>query len=99
MDGRPVDLYLRALRERLPELAEEFHVRSLEVFGSYVRDEQTPKSDLDVLVTFEQAPGLFELVELRDRLSDVLGVPVDLVMKTALKPRLKQRILDEAIPV
>lgn len=74
-------------------------MRSLEVFGSYVRDEQTPESDLDVLVTFEQAPGLFEFIELRDRLSDALGVPVDLVMKTALKPRLKQRILDEAIPV
>lgn len=74
-------------------------MRSLEVFGSYVRNEQTPESDLDVLVTFEQAPGLFEFVELRDRLSDVLGVTVDLVMKTALKPRLKQRILDEAIPV
>lgn len=99
MDGRPVDRYLHALRERLPELAEEFHVRSLEVFGSYVRNEQTPESDLDVLVTFEQAPGLFEFVELRDRLSDALGVTVDLVMKTALKPRLKQRILDEAIPV
>ncbi|HKV08156.1 MAG TPA: nucleotidyltransferase family protein [Thermoanaerobaculia bacterium] len=99
MDGRPVDRYLHALRERLPELTEEFHVSSLEVFGSYVRDEQTPESDLDVLVTFEQAPGLFEFIELRDRLSDALGVPVDLVMKKALKPRLKQQILDEAIPV
>jgi uncharacterized protein len=99
MDGRPVDRYLHALRERLPELAREFQVRSLEVFGSYVRNEQTPESDLDVLVTFEQAPGLFEFIELRDRLSDALGVTVDLVMKKALKPRLKQRILDEAIPV
>lgn len=99
MDGRPVDRYLLTLREHLSELAEKYHVRSLEVFGSYVRNEQTPESDLDVLVTYEQAPGLFEFIELRDRLSDVLGVKVDLVMKTALKPRLEKRILHEAILV
>lgn len=99
MDGAPVDRYLRTLRQHLPELAEKYHVRSLEVFGSYVRNEQTPESDLDVLVTFERAPGLFEFIELRDRLSDVLGVKVDLVMKKALKPRLEKRILHEAIAV
>jgi len=99
MDGTPVDRYLLMLRRHLPELAEKYHVRSLEVFGSYVRNEQTPESDLDVLVTFEQAPGLFEFIELGDRLSDVLDVKVDLVMKTALKPRLEKRILHEAIPV
>lgn len=99
MDGTPVGRYLLTLRQHLPELAKKYHVRSLEVFGSYVRNEQTPESDLDVLVTFEQAPGLFEFIDLRDRLSDVLGVKVDLVMKTALKPRLEERILHEAIPV
>lgn len=99
MDGASVDRYLLTLRQHLPELAEKYHVRSLEVFGSYVRNEQTPESDLDVLVTFERAPGLFEFIELRDRLSDVLGVKVDLVMKKALKPRLKKRILHEAIAV
>lgn len=94
-----VDRYLLTLRQRLPELAEKYHVRSLEVFGSYVRNEQTPESDLDILVTFERAPGLFQFIELGDRLSDVLGVKVDLVIKTALKPRLEKRILHEAIPV
>jgi len=99
MDGTPVGRYLLTLRQHLPELAEKYHVRSLEVFGSYVRNEQTPESDLDVLVTFEEAPGLFEFIELGDRLSDVLDVKVDLVMKSALKPRLEKHILHEAIPV
>jgi predicted nucleotidyltransferase len=99
MDATPVDRYVIALRRHLPELARKYQVRSLEVFGSYARNEQTPESDLDVLVTFEQAPGLFQFVELRDRLSDALGVKVDLVMKTALKPRLEERILGEAILV
>jgi uncharacterized protein len=99
MEEKPVDRYLRLLREHLPELAEEFHVSSLEVFGSYVRNEQTPESDLDVLVTFDQTPGLLRYIELEYHLSDLLGVKVDLVTKDALKPRIGQRILSEAVPV
>jgi predicted nucleotidyltransferase len=99
MAARPVDRYLSTLRRNLPDLAEKYHVSSLEVFGSYVRNEQNPASDLDLLVTFDKAPGLFEFIELENRLSDVLGIKVDLVMKSALKPRLEQRILHEAIPV
>jgi uncharacterized protein len=99
MEGRPVDRYLLTLREHLPELAEKYHVHSLEVFGSYVRNEQNPESDLDVLVTFDKTPGLLKYIELEYHLTDLLGVKVDLVMKRALKPRLEQRILNEAIPV
>lgn len=99
MEHKPVDRYLLTLRQHLPELAVKYHVRSLEVFGSYVRDEQTLESDLDVLVTFDRAPDLFQFIEMEDRLSEILGVKVDLVMKRALKPRLEQRILREAIAV
>lgn len=99
MAARPVDRYLLTLRQQLPELAEKYHVRSLEVFGSYVRDEQTAESDLDVLVTFSRTPSLFSFIELENYLSDTLGIKVDLVMKTSLKPRLEQRILSEAVPV
>ena len=99
MEGRPVDRYLVTLRQHLPELAEKYRVRSLEVFGSYVRNEQTPDSDLDVLVTFDKAPGLLGYISLENHLSDMLGIKVDLVMKTALKPRIGQNILREAVPV
>lgn len=91
--------YMRELRRLLPELAAKYHVGTLEVFGSYVRNEQDPESDLDVLVTFNETPSLFTYIELENYLSDSLGVKVDLVMKTALKPRLEQRILSEAVPV
>jgi predicted nucleotidyltransferase len=99
MEGRSVDQYLSTLREHLPELAEKYRVRSLEVFGSYVRGEQTPESDLDVLVTFDKAPGLFQYIELENFLSDTLGIKVDLVMKSALKPRIRPNILREAVSV
>ena len=64
MEERPVDRYRRTLRQHLPELAAEYHVRTLEVFGSYVRDEQTPESDLDVLVTFDKTPDLLKFINL-----------------------------------
>jgi len=99
MEARPVDRYIRTLRQLLPELAKDHYVDTLEVFGSYVRNEQSPKSDLDVLVTFSKTPGLLEFIGLENYLSDLLGVKVDLVMKTALKPHIGQRVLSEAVPV
>jgi predicted nucleotidyltransferase len=69
----------------------------LGVFGSYVRGEQTGESDLDVLVEFDEAPGLFEYVKLEYYLSDLLGVKVDLVTRTGLKPKIGKHILNEVI--
>jgi predicted nucleotidyltransferase len=93
----------RQLREKLsqlkPDLAKEYRVSSLALFGSYLRGEESMTSDLDILVTFVEEPGLIKFIELEHRLSDELGVKVDLVMKDALKPRLGERILEEAVPV
>jgi len=87
----------RALRRQLPSLADRFGVKSLGVFGSYVRQEEGEGSDLDVLVEFHETPGLFKFIELENHLTDLLGVRVDLVMKDALKPRIGQRILQEVV--
>ena len=85
----------RILRREMPHLRERYKVRSLGVFGSYVRGEQRPGSDLDVLVDFDEVPSLLTFVNLQNHLSDLLGVPVDLVMREALKPRIGERILEE----
>ena len=99
--ARPKKLqkYLEFLRKNLPYLAREYHVATLEVFGSYVRDEPRKDSDLDVLVTFTKTPSLLKFIRLENYLSDNMGVKVDLVMKDSLKPHMGRRILDEAIPV
>ena len=87
------------LAEHKQELRDRFKVEEIGIFGSYVRKEQKKKSDLDVLVSFSETIDLFTFVELENYLSDVLGVKVDLVMKDSLKPRLKDRILNEAVYV
>ena len=74
-------------------------MRSLGVFGSYVHGEATAKSDLDILVEYDQPPSLFQFVRLQRDLSELLGVPVDLVMKSALRPAIGQVILSEVVPV
>jgi len=90
---------LEMLHEQIPLLAERYDVEKLEVFGSYVREEQKKDSDLDILVTFRRAPSLLSFIAIENYLSDLLGVKVDLVMKDSLKPGIGQRILREAIPV
>ena len=90
---------LKTLHRQIPILAERYSVETLEVFGSYVRDEQKQDSDLDVLVTFKEDPSLLTYIAIENYLSDLLGVKVDLVMKDSLKPKIGEQILSEAIPV
>ena len=94
-----VAAFRRTLRRNLPGIRARYHVASLGLFGSYVRGEARIRSDLDVLVEYDQAPSFFEFIDLEERLSSLLGVKVDLVMKRALKPRIGERILAEVVPV
>lgn len=96
---RDFDDMRRTLREHLPLLRERYGVESLGLFGSYVRGEAGPDSDLDVLVRFHRTPGLIRYVELENYLSDLLGMRVDLVMAEALKPNIGQRVLAEVQPI
>jgi uncharacterized protein len=88
-----------ALASHKTELKENYKVDEIGLFGSYVRNEQHNKSDVDVLVTFTETPDLFQFIELENYLTDLLGVKVDLIMKDDIKPRLKDRILSEAVYV
>jgi uncharacterized protein len=95
-----LDGVLRTLRLHLPELRERYGVRTLGVFGSYARGEQKPRSDLDLLVEFDEHPlTLIQVIALEQDLSDLLGVKVDLVEKKMLKPAIGRHILQEVIPV
>jgi len=73
-----------------------FGVRSLALFGSAVRDEATPESDVDLLVEFD-SKTFDNYMDLKFFLEDLLGRPVDLVLKNAVKPRLREPILAEAV--
>lgn len=92
---KDVEYFIKILRLHLPELREKYNISYLGVFGSYIRGEQTENSDFDLLVQFKKKPGLLKYIELENHLSDLLGVKVDLVMKSALKPNIGKHILNE----
>ncbi len=82
----------------MPDLRQRYDVHTLSVFGSVARGSALESSDLDLLIRFESdPPGLLRFLELESHLSDLLNVEVDLVMESALKPSLKDRILEETI--
>jgi len=80
-------------------LCARYQITELGVFGSYARGEQTEASDVDILVDYEVAPTFIMLVELRDYLSEVFGLKVDIVTKNGLKSRIRDRVLAETIYV
>ncbi len=91
----------QTLREQKPYLDEKYGVKIVGVFGSYVCQEQRPDSDLDLLIELDRPPriSLIGLVELENYLSQILGVKVDLAIKTNLKKRIGKRILQEVVPI
>jgi len=89
----------RTLKGKLPMLKSQYRVKSLGIFGSYVRKANKAGSDLDLLVEFDRAPTMFEFVRLERQLTGMIGIKVDLVMKSALKPEIGKHILAEVISV
>lgn len=92
---RSRDGILRVVAENR-DLIRDFGVRSLALFGSAARDEATDVSDLDFLVEFEQKT-FDNYMGLKELLEDMFGCHVDLVLRSALKPRLREPILSSAV--
>jgi len=87
------------IRKSMPILKDKYKVKTIGLFGSYIRGEQGKKSDVDILVEFYETIDLFTFIELEEFLSETLGVKVDLVMKDTLKSRIRDNILREAVTV
>lgn len=87
------------LRRELPRIRRVYSIRSIGLFGSYVLGEQHRGSDLDILVEFENVPGLLRFLELEQELTRITGIRVDLVQKEAVKPAIGKRILKEIRPL
>ena len=88
---------LQVLTQQKAFLLETYRLTRLGIFGSYARGEQTVESDIDVLVDYEKAPTLWRLIELRDYLSELFAIKVDVVTRNGLKARIRERVLAEVI--
>jgi uncharacterized protein len=92
------ELVIEKLQANRP-LLETFSVQSIGLFGSVVRGDAGPDSDVDILVEFrpDARIGFFTLSRLQRCLIEIIGRPVDLVTPDALHKRMKIRILEEVV--
>lgn len=84
-------------RKRIEEICRKHHIRKLALFGSALRDDFGPESDVDVLVEFEpgHVPGL-AFFGIEAELSEILGRKVDLNTPQFLSPYFRERVIEEA---
>ena len=80
-------------------MEKEYSVKTIGVFGSVARNEQTGESDIDLLVEFSKPVGFVTFMRLENFLSEQLGKHVDLVTSDSLKPVIRQDVLSEVIYV
>ncbi len=79
------------------ELKEKYNVKEIGIFGSYAKNCQNAKSDLDMLVDYYEVPDLLTFIELESYLEDIIGVKVDFVRKPALRPEIRDTVLKEVV--
>ena len=95
-------MYIEDIKNRLfdqkADIQKKFHVKKIGVFGSIIRNTQTKNSDIDILVVFGKGhKDFFNYMRLKYYLEEILNRDVDLVIKEAVKPQLREKIFNEAV--
>jgi predicted nucleotidyltransferase len=94
----PTD-FVRTNAEAIREIAASHGAVNVRLFGSRLRGDHRPESDLDLLVDFEAGRSLFDLIDLKQELEERLGCAVDIVTERALNPHISEHVLAEAVPL
>lgn len=90
---------LNDIKNKAIPILKEAGVSRSAIFGSYVRGDNTEKSDVDILVELPSDKSLFDVIDLKLKLEDTLGKSVDIIEYDVIKPRLKKYILSEQIQI
>ncbi len=93
------DQILKARRLEILELAARHGAHNVRVFGSVARGAADEESDLDLLVDLDPERSLLDLGGLLMELQKLLGIPVDVITESGLRPRLREKVLKEAVPL
>lgn len=90
---------IEAIKKKAIPILKEAGVTRSSIFGSVVRGDATDASDIDILIEPPKGIGFFGFIGLEQKLADALGRRVDLVSFSGLKPRIRDRILNEQVPI
>jgi predicted nucleotidyltransferase len=88
---------IREQREKILQIAARHGARNVRLFGSTVRGDSRPDSDVDLLVDLEPDRSLFDLGGLLVELRELLGCEVDVVTEKGLRSRIREQVLREAV--
>ncbi len=94
-----IDEVIREKRDEILAIAARFGARNVRVFGSVARGEADDDSDVDLLVVFDESTSLLDHAAMLLELEALLGRRVDVAPETCLRPRGRERILEEAVPL
>lgn len=89
----------KKIKDAFPLLHSKYKLSALYLFGSFSRETERKKSDIDVLVEFSEPVSLFTFLSLKNFLEELLGRKVDLVTKKAIREEMKDRIFAEAVKI
>lgn len=87
------------IKERSIPVFQSAGVTKSSIFGSVATGSNTNSSDVDFLIEFPKGKTLFDFIDLKLNLEEALGTGVDLVQFDALKPVIRERILQEQVPI
>jgi hypothetical protein len=90
---------LREKRDDILRVCAKYGARNVRIFGSLARGEADDQSDIDLVVEFEPDRSLLDHAGLWIELQELLGCKVDVVSERGIKPRIRERVLREAIPL
>jgi len=90
---------VNTLRRHRKDLKNRFGVEHISIFGSFVREEQTENSDVDILVSFKKTPTLLELIKLKEYLENLISLKVDLITEKGISPYVRPYIEREKVTV
>lgn len=94
-----IETTLQNRRQEILRIASRRGAYNVRVFGSVARGDATPQSDVDLLVDLESGRTLFDLGGLQMDLESLLECPVDVITESGLRPRIRERVLREAVPL
>jgi len=88
---------IKIMKEHKEELKKKYKIKEIKIFGSYARGEQKERSDIDIIVDFEETLTLIELIRLEEEIERILGIKVDLLTEESISPFIKPYIKEVVV--
>ncbi|MCK5863340.1 MAG: nucleotidyltransferase family protein [Candidatus Hydrogenedentes bacterium] len=90
---------LNQYRDDILDIAQRYGAHDIRIFGSVARGDNTESSDLDLIVRFDPGRSLFDHGEFLMDLQELLGVKVDIISEGGMRPRFRQHVMQEVVPL